>query len=67
MLSITFLSKGLFADGWGTANVNKKVQLALAADSIVQLNIDAGAGDLKITVADNSGNVSLRNIKTDLK
>jgi hypothetical protein len=54
-LCVTFLSKGLFADGWGTANLNKKVQLALAADSIVQLSIDAGAGDLKITgVADQS-------------
>jgi len=49
VLSITFLSKGLFADGWGTANLSKKVQLALATDSIVQLSIDAGAGDLKIT------------------
>jgi hypothetical protein len=48
-LCITFLSKGLFADGWGTANLSKNVQLALAADSIVQLSIDAGAGDLEIT------------------
>jgi hypothetical protein len=48
VLSITFLSKGLLADGWGTANLSKKVQLALATDSIVQLSIVAGAGDLKI-------------------
>jgi hypothetical protein len=49
VVCIAFLSRGLFADGWGSAKLNKNVQLALADDAIVQLNIDAGAGDLEIT------------------
>ena len=49
IVSTTFLSQGLFADGWGNARLNKNVQLTLAGETIVQLNIDAGAGDLKIT------------------
>ena len=55
VLSITFLSQVLFADGWGSAKLSKNVQLALANDAIFQLNIDAGAGDLQITgIADQS-------------
>ena len=49
LISITFLSQGLFADSWGSAKLNKKVALALADDAIIQLNIDVGAGDLTIT------------------
>lgn len=49
VLSITFLSQGLFANGWSSANFSKNLQLAVVGDSIVQLNIDAGAGDLEIT------------------
>jgi hypothetical protein len=45
---IAFLSRGLFADGWGNAKLNKELQLALSDESIVQLNIDVGAGDLSI-------------------
>jgi hypothetical protein len=48
VLSIGFLSQELFADGWGSAKLNNKVQLALADDAIVQVNIDVGAGDLVI-------------------
>ena len=49
LISTAFLSQGLFADGWGSAKLNKKVALALADDAIIQLNIDVGAGDLTIT------------------
>ena len=49
IISTAFLSQGLFADGWGSAKLNKKVQLDLADDGIVQLNINTGAGDLEIT------------------
>ena len=48
VLSIAFLSQELFADGWGSAKLNNKVQLVLADDAIVQVNIDVGAGDLVI-------------------
>jgi hypothetical protein len=49
VLFTTFLSQGLFAYDWGSDEFSKTVQLALANDSLDQLNIDAGAGDLKIT------------------
>jgi hypothetical protein len=48
IVSTAFLSQGLFANGWGSAKLNKKVELALTDDAIVQLNIDVGAGDLSI-------------------
>ena len=48
MVSTAFLSQGLFADGWGSAKLNKNVNLALAGDEIVQLKIDVAAGDLKV-------------------
>jgi hypothetical protein len=43
-----FLSQGLFADGWGSAKLNKEVRLALDNDAIKRLNIDVGAGDLRV-------------------
>jgi hypothetical protein len=46
LISTAFLSQGLFADGWGSAKLNKEVELTLAADDITHLNIDVGAGDL---------------------
>jgi hypothetical protein len=46
--STAFLSQGLFADGWGSAKLNKKVDLTLADDEVIQLNVDVGAGDLSI-------------------
>jgi hypothetical protein len=46
VLSITFLSQGLFANGWSSPKFSKNVQLALVDGSIIQLNIDTGAGDL---------------------
>lgn len=49
IVSTAFLSQGLFADGWGSATLSETVQLALADDGIIQLNINAGAGDLAIT------------------
>ena len=59
VLSITFLSQGLFANGWSTAKLSKNLQLALADDSIVQLNIDAGAGDLEITGIEGLSKISV--------
>jgi DUF4097 and DUF4098 domain-containing protein YvlB len=49
VLFTTFFSQGLFAYDWGSDEFSKTVQLALDNDSLDQLNIDAGAGDLKIT------------------
>lgn len=48
IVSTAFLSQGLFADGWSSAKLNKQVELTLADDDIIQLNIDVGAGDLRI-------------------
>lgn len=48
IISTAFLSQGLLADGWGSAELHKEVELALADDEIKQLNIDVGAGDLFI-------------------
>jgi DUF4097 and DUF4098 domain-containing protein YvlB len=49
VVCIAFLSQGLFADGWDSAKLNKEIELALADDAIVQLKVDVGAGDLRIT------------------
>lgn len=48
IVGIGFLSQGLFADGWQSAKLNKEVRLVLANESIVQLNVNVGAGDLSI-------------------
>ena len=50
LIVIKYLSKPrAFADGWGRTNLCKNLELALADESIVQLKIDAGAGDLGIS------------------
>ena len=49
LIVIKYLSKPrAFADGWGRTNLCKNLELALADEFIVQLKIDAGAGDLGI-------------------
>ncbi len=49
VLLVTLLSQEIFADVWTSDKFSKTLHLALADDSIAQLYIDAGAGDLKIT------------------
>jgi hypothetical protein len=49
LISTVFLSQGLLAISWGSVGLNKAVQLDLTIVEIVQLNVNAGTGDLLIT------------------
>jgi hypothetical protein len=49
VVATAFLSQWLFADSWVNAKLIKTIPLALADETIVQLHIDVGAGDLSIT------------------
>jgi hypothetical protein len=49
VLLVTLFSQGIFANVWDSDKLIKTLHLVLADDSIVQLPIDAGAGDSKIT------------------
>lgn len=62
LVSAVLLSQGLFADDWRGTKLHKEADLTLLNEAISSLQVDVGAGDLRIV-----GNSNQQDIKVSAK